>query len=69
MRPPLPDRDADVALHCSIGMISAAELRSILTNMGDKLSDEQVQQMMGEALSSEEGNLNYRDFVHMMMNR
>jgi Ca2+-binding EF-hand superfamily protein len=37
--------------------------------MGDKLSDEQVQQMMGEALSSEEGNLNYKDFVHMMMNR
>jgi len=51
------------------GYVSAAELRNILTNMGDKLSDEQVNQMMSEALSSDDGNLDYKQFVHMMMNR
>ena len=50
-------------------MISASELRNVLTNMGDRLSDEQVQQMMSEALASDEGNLDYKDFVHTMMNR
>lgn len=51
------------------GYISAAELRNILTNMGDRLNEDQVNQMLREALASEDGNLDYRQFVHMMMNR
>jgi hypothetical protein len=39
------------------------------TNLGDRLSDEQVSQMMGEVLASDEGNLDYKDFIRMMMSR
>eukprot|EP01115_Flamella_aegyptia_P003945 TRINITY_DN17565_c1_g2_i1.p1 TRINITY_DN17565_c1_g2~~TRINITY_DN17565_c1_g2_i1.p1 ORF type:complete len:147 (+),score=36.58 TRINITY_DN17565_c1_g2_i1:21-461(+) len=51
------------------GYISAAELRHILTNLGDKLPDEQVNQMLSEALASDDGNLDYKAFVQMMINR
>merc|ERR1712063_27290 len=51
------------------GQISAAELRNVLTNLGDRLSDEQVHQMMNEALASDEGNLDYKQFVRTMINR
>jgi len=51
------------------GQISASELRAILSNQGDRLSDEQVNKMMNEALQNDEGNLDYRDFVRMMMKR
>ena len=55
--------------HLYKGFISAAELRNVLTNLGDRLSDDQVHQMMSEALASDEGNLDYKEFVHTMMNR
>ncbi len=51
------------------GFISAAELRHILTNLGDKLNENQVNQMLSEALASDDGNLDYRQFVQMMINR
>eukprot|EP01096_Ripella_sp_DP13-Kostka_P005283 TRINITY_DN1804_c0_g1_i1.p1 TRINITY_DN1804_c0_g1~~TRINITY_DN1804_c0_g1_i1.p1 ORF type:complete len:154 (+),score=59.15 TRINITY_DN1804_c0_g1_i1:27-464(+) len=51
------------------GYISAADLRNILTNLGDKLNENQVNQMLSEALASDDGNLDYRQFVQMMINR
>jgi calmodulin len=49
------------------GYISAAELRHIVTNLGEKLSDEEADEMIREADIEGNGNINYVEFVKMMM--
>ena len=49
------------------GLISAVELRHVLTNLGEKLSEEEVDEMLQEANIDSDGNINYNDFVKMMM--
>jgi calmodulin len=51
------------------GFISSAELRHIMTNLGDRLTEEEVDTMLNEAIAGEEGSLNYAEFVRMMLNR
>jgi len=51
------------------GYISSAELRHIMTNLGDRLSEEEVETMLNEAIAGEEGSLNYTEFVRLMLNR
>ena len=49
------------------GFISAAELRHIMTNLGEKLTDEEVDEMIREADVDGDGQINYDEFVDMMM--
>lgn len=51
------------------GLISAAELRHVMTNLGEKLTDEQVDEMIREADIDGDGHINYEQFVRMMMAR
>ena len=49
------------------GFISAAELRHIMTNLGEKLTDEEVDEMIREADVDGDGQITYDEFVDMMM--
>merc|ERR1711982_88797 len=49
------------------GFISAAELRHVMTNLGGKLTDEEVDEMIREADVDGDGQINYEEFVKMMM--
>lgn len=43
------------------GFISAAELRHVMTNLGEKLSDQEVEEMIREADVDGDGQINYRE--------
>ncbi|KAI7730356.1 hypothetical protein M8C21_016928 [Ambrosia artemisiifolia] len=49
------------------GVISAAELRHVMTNLGEKLTDEEVNDMIREADVDGDGQINYAEFVKIMM--
>ncbi|VAH26209.1 unnamed protein product [Triticum turgidum subsp. durum] len=48
------------------GFISAAELRHVMTNLGEKLTDEEVDEMIREADVDGDGQINYEEFVKVM---
>jgi len=48
------------------GMISAAELRHVMTNIGEKLSDQEVDEMIREIEVDRDGQINYEDMVRLM---
>lgn len=48
------------------GYISSAELRHLLTTLGEKLSDEEVEQLLTGHEDSQ-GNVNYEEFVHSVI--
>ncbi|KAJ2789300.1 hypothetical protein GGI18_002486 [Coemansia linderi] len=48
------------------GFISAAELRHALTNLGEKLTQEEVDEMIQEADVNGDGQIDYDEFVKMM---
>lgn len=48
------------------GFISSAELRHMLTSLGEKMTEEEVEALIhGQEDSS--GNINYEDFVKMVL--
>uniref|UniRef100_H0VKV0 Calmodulin n=1 Tax=Cavia porcellus TaxID=10141 RepID=H0VKV0_CAVPO len=47
------------------GYISAAELRHVMTNLGEKLTDEEVDDMIREADINGDGQVNHKEFVQM----
>nr|AMY59971.1 calmodulin 1 [Pyrus x bretschneideri] len=51
------------------GFISAAELRHVMANLGEKLTDEEVNEMICEADEDGDGQVNYEEFVRMMLNK
>mmetsp|Transcript_18633 Transcript_18633/g.20258 ORF Transcript_18633/g.20258 Transcript_18633/m.20258 type:complete len:189 (+) Transcript_18633:256-822(+) len=51
------------------GFISAAELRHIMTNIGEKLNDEEVDEMIREADIDGDGQINYEEFVKLLMSK
>merc|ERR1711959_318686 len=51
------------------GFISASELRRVMTNLGEKLTDEEVDEMIREADIDGDGQVNYQEFVKMMMSK
>jgi len=54
------DKDGD-------GYISAAELRNIMTNLGEKLTDEEADEIIRASDQDGDGQINYNEFVKMMM--
>ncbi|KAI3981001.1 hypothetical protein MKX01_025566 [Papaver californicum] len=49
------------------GYISANELRHVMINLGEKLTDEELEQMIKEADLDGDGQVNYDEFARMMM--
>uniref|UniRef100_A0A8C5VYJ6 EF-hand calcium-binding domain-containing protein 11 n=1 Tax=Microcebus murinus TaxID=30608 RepID=A0A8C5VYJ6_MICMU len=48
------------------GYISAAELRHVMTDLGDKLTDKEADEMVREADMDGDGQVNYEELVQMM---
>ena len=51
------------------GMISSSELRHLMTTLGDKLTEDEVDEMIREADFDGNGVINYEEFVRMMMTK
>eukprot|EP00092_Neocalanus_flemingeri_P009563 GFUD01010292.1.p1 GENE.GFUD01010292.1~~GFUD01010292.1.p1 ORF type:complete len:147 (+),score=53.06 GFUD01010292.1:58-498(+) len=51
------------------GFISAAELRLVMTNLGGKLTDEEVDDMIREADINKDGQVDYEEFVNLMISK
>jgi calmodulin len=49
------------------GFISATELRHVMTSLGETLTDEEVEELMSEADSNGDGQIDYDEFVKLMM--
>lgn len=43
------------------------QLRHVMTNLGEKLTDEEVDEMIREADVDGDGQVNYEEFVRMML--
>lgn len=48
------------------GYISSAELRQLLTTLGEKLTDDEVEQLL-TGQEDNHGNVHYEDFVRLIM--
>ncbi|XP_046679019.1 neo-calmodulin-like isoform X2 [Homalodisca vitripennis] len=51
------------------GLISSTELRHVMTNLGEKLSDEEVDDMIKEADLDGDGMVNYDEFVTILTSK
>jgi calmodulin len=49
------------------GFISAAELRHVMTNLGEVISDEEVHELIREADIDGDGQINYEEFAKVVM--
>ena len=49
------------------GNITAEELRQIMENLGEKLTKDEVEAMVKEADMDGDGQINYNEFVRMML--
>ena len=67
------DSDADIRGAWTVfdkdnkGWIEAAELRHVLANIGEKLSGAELEEMIKEADVDGDGQINYAEFVKMMV--
>lgn len=50
-------------------VLSSTDLRQVLTNLDENLTDDEFNQMIKEADLDGDGRINYKEFVRMMMNR
>ena len=48
------------------GRISAVELRHLLTGLGEKMTEEEVESLI-QGKEDSQGNINYEDFVKMVL--
>jgi calmodulin len=49
------------------GFVSCAEMRHVMTNLGEKLTEEEVDQLIHEGDDDGDGQIKYSDFVKQMM--
>ena len=49
------------------GFITAQELRHVMTNLGEKITQEEADEMIGEADLDGDGRIDYEEFVKMMI--
>jgi len=49
------------------GTISSAELRHVLTSLGEKLTDDECEQLLN-GVEDAQGNINYEEFVKTILN-
>jgi calmodulin len=49
------------------GLIASSELKHIMMTIGDKMTEEEAEEMVNEADIDEDGMINYEEFVRMMM--
>jgi calmodulin len=47
------------------GFISAAELRNAMTNLGEKLTDQEIEEMIQEADIDGDGQVNYEGILNL----
>ncbi|KAK2568962.1 Calmodulin-related protein 97A [Acropora cervicornis] len=50
------------------GQISPMELRNVMTSLGEKLTEEEISEMMKEADLDGNGFIDFEEFVHMVSN-
>jgi len=50
------------------GLISSTELRRVMTSLGEKLSEEEVDDMIREARTDLNGMVDYIQFVNILTN-
>ena len=50
-------------------LISAVELRRVMTNLGEKLTEAEVDEMIREADVDGDGYINFEEFVSMMLGK
>ncbi|SAM06407.1 hypothetical protein [Absidia glauca] len=48
------------------GLISRAELEKVMCKLGEKLSKQDIQDMMAEADSNEDGYIDFEEFKHLL---
>ncbi|XP_051007392.1 calmodulin-like protein 3 [Acomys russatus] len=51
------------------GYVSAAELRHVMTRIGETLSNEEVEEMIRVADTDGDGQVNYKEFVHILVSK
>ncbi len=51
------------------GFISVAEMRHVLMNIGEKVTDDEVDEMLRDGLIDNDGKINYAEFVQMMLSK
>ncbi|KAF7313850.1 Calmodulin-like protein [Mycena chlorophos] len=51
------------------GTISVTELQQVMRSLGEKLTDREVEEMIREADTDGDGEINYEEFVRMMMSK
>ncbi|KOO21679.1 calmodulin [Chrysochromulina tobinii] len=49
------------------GKISAAELRQVISNLGEKVDEDEIEDMMKEADRDGSGTIDYAEFVNVLM--
>ncbi|THG96521.1 hypothetical protein EW145_g7765 [Phellinidium pouzarii] len=55
--------------HDSNGFIGAGELRYVLTQLGEKMTDEEVDELLKGVQIGPDGNLNYESFVRTILSQ
>jgi len=51
------------------GLISVEDLRRVLISLGEEVTDEEADKMMGEADVDKNGQVNYEEFIRMMLSK
>ena len=49
------------------GLISAAELKYVMDNLGEKITEDEAQEIIADSDLDGDGHINYEEFVRIMM--